>query len=72
MSKKKLKAKLKKLQARVVEARTSAIAYQIAKMLFHAATTGETIPKEQEDEPAIIGSLRRAAEEAKAKAKAKS
>jgi hypothetical protein len=73
MSKKKLKAKIKKLETRVVEARTSAIAYQIAKMLFHVAT-GETvsIPKEaQEGEPAIIGSLRRAAEDAASKAKAK-
>ncbi len=74
MSRKKLKAKIKKLETQVIEARTSAIAHQIAKMLFHVvATTRETaIPKEaQEGEPAIIGTLSRAAEDAASKAKAK-
>lgn len=73
MSKKKLKAKIKKLQAQVLEARASAVATAIAKMLVTNALAelGGSIvhvPKEAKDgEPTIIGALRRAAEAAAAK-----
>lgn len=75
MKKRKLRAKIKKLQSQVAEARSSAVAGAIAKMLITNAI-GEfggqivTVPKNpQEGEPEVIGALRRAAEAAAARAK---
>ena len=68
MSKKKLKAEIKKLKAQVLEARTSAVASNIAKMILLSSGGVIEVPKKPEpDEPAIIGTLRRMAEAAAAK-----
>ena len=68
MKKKKLKAKIKKLEMQVIEARASAVAAHIAKMLVGGKSI--TIPKTPEaGEPEIIGKLRRMAEAAAAKGK---
>lgn len=69
MSKKKMKAKIRKLRAQVLEARASAVAAQIAKMLIGGMTDAViSVPRKPEDgEPEIVGRLRRMAEAAAAR-----
>ena len=63
MSKKKLKAEIKKLKAQVLEARTSAVASSITKMiLLSSGVLG--VPKKPEPDEPIVGTLRRMAEAA--------
>ena len=67
MSKKKLKNEIKKLKAQVLEARTSAVASSITKMILLSSGVLGVPKKPEPDEPAIIGTLRRMAEAAAAK-----
>jgi hypothetical protein len=77
MKKKKLKAKIKTLKAQVLDARTSAVASSIAKMIVGGMLGGKAIDlgahtiavsrEPEKDEPEIIGALRRAAMAAKTK-----
>ena len=76
MKKKKLKAKIRKLEMQVIEARTSVVGAHIAKALVGAAigdglvVDGVAIPKKpQAGEPEFIGKLRRMAEAVAAKGK---
>lgn len=63
MKKKKLKAKIRKLEAQVLDARVSAVSAAIAKLLIGRIVSAPN------DEPESIGVLRRAAEAAAAKGK---